>query len=92
MDHSGAREIVTAEQIRAARALLRMEQRELAEMAGFSLPTLKRIEGGSGPLRASYENAAKLVAALEKAGIEFIPENGGGVGVRFRERRGGGEP
>lgn len=87
MDHSGVRKIVTAEQIRAARALLRMEQRELAEMAGFSLPTLKRIEGGSGPLRASYENAAKLVSALEKAGIEFIPENGGGVGVRFRERQ-----
>lgn len=87
MDHSHARQIITAEQIRAARALLRMEQRELAEMAGFSVPTLKRIEGSSGPLRASYENAAKLVAVLEKAGIEFIPENGGGVGVRFRERQ-----
>lgn len=84
MDHNERpRRILTAEQLRAARALLRLEQRQLAEQAGVSLPTLKRLEGGSGPLKATYENVARLADTLEAAGVEFIPENGGGVGVRL---------
>ena len=87
MDHSAQpRRILTAEQLRAARALLRLEQRQLADQAGVALPTLKRLEGMTGPLRATYENVARLVAVLEAAGIQFIQENGGGEGVRFVKR------
>jgi transcriptional regulator with XRE-family HTH domain len=73
------------EQIRAARALLGWSQTELASRAGLSLPTVKRVEGGFGP-DVSSDSRSKLVRALENAGIEFIDENGGGLGVRFRKR------
>ena len=77
--------MATVEQIRAARALLGWSQTELASRAGLSLPTVKRLEGGFGP-EVSSESRLKLVHALEHAGVEFIDENGGGLGVRFRER------
>jgi transcriptional regulator with XRE-family HTH domain len=78
--------VVTIEQLRAARGLLGWSQSELASRAGLSLPTVKRLEGGFGP-RVSDDARAKLRGALESAGIDFINENGGGVGVRFRNKR-----
>ena len=89
MIHFGSREIsrlMTIEQLRAARGLLGWSQSELAERAGLSLPTVKRLEGGFGP-RVSDEARAKLQRAIEAAGIDFIDENGGGLGVRFRKHR-----
>jgi transcriptional regulator with XRE-family HTH domain len=75
-------DVVTNEQLRAARALLGWSQSELALRAGLSVPTLKRLEGGFGP-RVSDEARAKLKKAIEAAGVEFIEEDGGGAGVRF---------
>jgi len=78
--------VITIEQLRAARGLLGWSQSELAERAGLSLPTVKRLEGGFGP-RVSDEARAKLQRAIETAGIELIEDNGGGLGVRFRKSR-----
>jgi len=78
--------LVTIEQLRAARGLLGWSQSELAARAGLSLPTVKRLEAGFGP-RVSDEARGKLQRAIEAAGIEFIEENGGGLGVRFRTKR-----
>jgi transcriptional regulator with XRE-family HTH domain len=77
---------LTSEQIRAARALLRWEQRDLAETSGISLPSVKRLETQPGPLAAQERTIADLRRALEKAGVEFIAENGGGAGVRLAKR------
>jgi transcriptional regulator with XRE-family HTH domain len=76
---------VTSELIRAARALLRWEQRRLAEASSVSLPTVKRLESKSGILVAHASTVAALVHALEIGGIEFIDENGGGAGVRLKK-------
>ena len=75
--------LITIEQLRAARGLLGWSQSKLAANAGLSLPTVKRFETGSGP-RVSQEARERLKQALEAAGIEFLDENAGGVGVRFR--------
>lgn len=72
---------MTPAQLRAARALIGMTQAELAEMAGVSLPTIKRIETGSD---AKMSTVQALQMALEAAGVEFISENGGGAGVRSK--------
>ena len=74
----------TSELIRAARALLRWEQRQLAEASSVSLPTVKRLEAKPGPLSAHTSTLVALTRALEVAGVEFIDENGGGPGVRLR--------
>jgi transcriptional regulator with XRE-family HTH domain len=76
---------ITSELIRAARALLRWEQRDLAHASGVSLPTIKRLEVSPGPLAAYKSTVTALRRALEAAGVEFIHENGGGAGVRFRK-------
>ena len=76
---------VSSEQIRAARALLRWEQRDLAEASGVSLPTVKRLETRPGALAAQDRTIIQLRKALEVAGIEFIAENGGGAGVRLQK-------
>jgi predicted transcriptional regulator len=80
--------MITAAQIRAARALLGMDQRRLAEAAGLSLPTIQRMEGSAGQVRGNVESLVKVVEALEKAGIELIGEgaasSSGGRGVRLR--------
>jgi transcriptional regulator with XRE-family HTH domain len=81
--------VKTIDQLRAARSLLGWSQSELAARAGLSLPTVKRLEGGFGP-RVSDDAKAKLQKAIEAAGIEFLDENGGGLGVRFRKPRGKG--
>ena len=78
---------VTTRQIKAARALLGWSQAELAKATGLSVPTIKRIESRAGDLGGRADTAARIVAALGAAGAEFIPENGGGVGVRMREGR-----
>jgi transcriptional regulator with XRE-family HTH domain len=77
--------MLTVEQLRAARGLLGWSQSKLAERAGLSLPTVKRVEINLGP-RVSEEARNKLRRALESAGVEFIDENGGGPGVRLRKR------
>jgi transcriptional regulator with XRE-family HTH domain len=71
-----AHQRITAEQLRAARALLKLGQQDLSEMTGVSVPTIKRLEGGTGPLRATYETVASIVEALDSLGIEWIDGNG----------------
>lgn len=76
-------------QIRAARALLGWTQAELAAQAGLSVPTIKRIEPGSGPVPVSLDTAERIVRALEQAGVSLISpgkySSAAGSGVRFRE-------
>jgi transcriptional regulator with XRE-family HTH domain len=78
--------VVTAAQIRAARHLANLSQADLAEATGLSLPTIKRAES-ERVVPISDESIAAIVAALEAAGVDFIPENGGGAGVRLKKRR-----
>jgi hypothetical protein len=59
----------------------------LADKAGISIPTIKRLEAADGDIGGRAETGAALVAALEKAGVEFIAENGGGAGVRMKKRK-----
>ena len=61
-------------------------QRELSRQSGVSLPTIKRLEAGSGPLSARLDTLRKIQAALEGADIKFIDENGGAPGVRLKRR------
>ena len=81
----GAKSIlkVSIRQIKAARALLAWSQERLAEAAGVSTPTIKRLEASDGPLGGRTDTGDKIRTALERGGIEFIDENGGGVGVRL---------
>jgi transcriptional regulator with XRE-family HTH domain len=72
-------------QLRAARSMAGLTQAELAKRSGISVPTIKRLELGSGALAVRLSTAQKLQRALEAAGVEFIPENGGGAGVRLRK-------
>jgi hypothetical protein len=73
---------ITSELIRAARALLRWEQRHLAEASSISLPTIKRLETKPGVLAAHHSTVNALKRALETAGVEFT--NGASPGVRLR--------
>ena len=76
--------MISAKQIKAARLFLDWEQRDLAQKSGLSLPTIQRMEKlGLG--RSSAVNAEKIRMTLEAGGVTFIPENGGGAGVRMRE-------
>ena len=83
--------MITAAQLRAARALLGVDQRELAALSDLSVPTIQRMEGREGLIRGNVDSLMKLVGALEAAGIELIgddkPSLGGGRGVRLKERR-----
>jgi len=78
--------VLTISQIRAARGLLGWSQSDLASRAGLSLPTVKRVEAGTGP-RVSDAARNKLRRTFESGGVEFIDENGGGPGVRLRKRQ-----
>lgn len=73
-------------QLRAGRALVGLSQTEVAAMACVSVPTLKRAES-DGPIKVSDDAIANIAKALEEAGVEFIPENGSGAGVRMKKRR-----
>ena len=72
-------------QLRAGRALLRWSAEELAGNSGVGLATIRRAELIDGETKMTAPNEAAVRAALEKAGVEFIPENGGGAGVRLRK-------
>jgi len=80
--------VITAAQIRAARALLGIDQRQLAGLSGLSLPTIQRMEGSEGLIRGNVDSLMKLVAALDAGGIELISDNAssfsGGRGVRLK--------
>ena len=80
--------MITASQLRAARALANIDQRQLAERAGLSLPTIQRMEASDGVIRGNVDSLTKLIAALDMAGIELIGENavshGSGRGVRLK--------
>jgi transcriptional regulator with XRE-family HTH domain len=79
------RHSLTGEQLRAARALLRMEQSTLAAAAGVSVETIKRLEAMEGAVRATrVDTLDAVVAALERAGVEFIHADNSGPGVRLR--------
>jgi predicted transcriptional regulator len=74
---------VSVEQIKAARALLRWTQHDLAEASGVSIPTVKRLEADGGTLGGRDSTVAAIRAALESAGVSFLDANGSGPGVRL---------
>jgi transcriptional regulator with XRE-family HTH domain len=82
--------MITARQLRAARALAGVDQRGLAMASRLSLPTIQRMEASEGVVRGNVESLMKLIAALERLGIELINEgavsNGGGRGIRLKKR------
>jgi len=82
--------MLSSAQMRAARALLGIDQKQLAELAGVSLPTIQRMEASAGTVRGTVETLTKVVDAIEAAGVELInneqPSRGLGRGVRFKER------
>jgi transcriptional regulator with XRE-family HTH domain len=95
--------MITPNQLRAARALLGIDQRRLSELAGLSVPTIQRMEASSGVIRGNVDSLTKLITALEISGVAFIGENSpsyeGGRGVRLklgiaerRERKDGPPP
>jgi predicted transcriptional regulator len=78
--------MLTAGQLKAARALLGIEQKTLADLAGVSLPTIQRMETSEGIVRGNIETMTKVVAALEHAGVELLYV--GGRGVRLKDSAG----
>jgi transcriptional regulator with XRE-family HTH domain len=80
--------MITAAQLRAARALVGIDQRELAELSGLSVPTIQRMEASEGVIRGTVDSLMKLIAALGAADVELINEGAvsesGGRGVRLR--------
>ena len=82
--------MMTAAQLRAARALTGLDQRRLAELAGLSVPTIQRMEASEGVIRGNVDSLMKLVEALDAVGIELIGEGAvsqaTGRGVRLKDR------
>lgn len=80
--------MITAAQMRAARALLGIDQKTLADLSSISLPTIQRMEASDGNVRGVIDTLVKVIAALERAGVTLIGDNdasaGGGRGVRFK--------
>jgi transcriptional regulator with XRE-family HTH domain len=80
--------MITSAQLRAARALLGIDQRQMAERSGLSVPTIQRMEASDGVIRGNVDSLMKLTSALDAAGIELIGDGaasqGGGRGVRLR--------
>ena len=80
--------MITAGQLRAARALLGIDQRRLAELSGLSVPTIQRMEASEGVIRGNVESLMKLIGALDGAGLELIADGAasvlGGRGVRLK--------
>lgn len=81
--------MISAAQMRAARALLGIDQRTLADLAGVSLPTIQRMEASDGTVRGVVDTLMKVIEALDTAGIELIgneqPSQARGRGVRLKE-------
>jgi transcriptional regulator with XRE-family HTH domain len=80
--------MITATQLRAARALVGMDQRALAKVSGLSLPTIQRMEASDGVIRGNVDSLMKLIAALDAVGVELIAEDAvsarGGRGIRLK--------
>lgn len=80
--------MITAAQLRAARALLGLDQRKLAELSGLSVPTIQRMEASGGVIRGNVDSMMKLISAIEAAGIELIGDGAtsmdGGRGLRLK--------
>jgi len=80
--------VITSAQLRAARALLGLEQKKLAELAGLSVPTVQRMEASEDMIRGNVDSLMKLIGALDLAGIDLIADGaaspGGGKGVRLK--------
>jgi transcriptional regulator with XRE-family HTH domain len=83
--------LISALQLRAARALLGIDQRQLAEMSGVSLPTIQRMEASDGNVRGMIDTLTKVIEALDRAGVEILADNAesrsGGRGVRLKQPR-----
>ncbi|HRP34356.1 MAG TPA: helix-turn-helix transcriptional regulator [Gammaproteobacteria bacterium] len=81
--------MLTAAQLRAARALLDLSQRQLAEAAGVSVPTIRRMEASAGTVRANVDTLVKIIDALDVLGVELLgegtPSLGGGRGIRLKQ-------
>lgn len=88
--------MITAAQLRAARALLGIDQRRLADLSGLSVPTIQRMEASEGTIRGNVDSLMKLIGALDAAGIELIGEGAasqtGGRGVRLKTGAGEAAP
>jgi transcriptional regulator with XRE-family HTH domain len=80
--------VITAAQLRAARALAGLDQRKIAELSGLSVPTIQRMEASDGVIRGNVDSLMKLIGAIDAAGIELIGEgavsSAGGRGVRLK--------
>ena len=80
--------MITARQLRAARALAGVDQRALAKASRLSLPTIQRMEASDGVIRGNVDSLMKLIGALDQAGVELIGEGavsqGGGRGLRLK--------
>jgi transcriptional regulator with XRE-family HTH domain len=80
--------MITSRQMRAARALLDIDQRQLADLSDLSLPTIQRMEASEDIVRGNVDSLMKLIAAIDRAGLELIGEDalspGGGRGVRLK--------
>jgi predicted transcriptional regulator len=83
--------MITSAQMRAARALLGIDQGELARLSGVSLATIRRMEGSNGVVRGVVDTLMKIIDSLDRAGVVLIgddaPSPGGGRGVRLKETR-----
>jgi transcriptional regulator with XRE-family HTH domain len=82
--------MISSAQLRAARALAGLDQRQLAELTGLSVPTIQRMEASDGVVRGNVDSLMKLIAGLDAAGVELIAEGAvsaiGGRGVRLMAR------
>jgi transcriptional regulator with XRE-family HTH domain len=82
--------VITSAQLRAARALLGIDQRKLAELSGLSVPTIQRMEASEDVIRGNVDSLVKLTSAIDAAGVELIQQDavseGGGRGVRLKSK------
>ena len=80
-------DLIASEQMRAARALLRITAQQLSDASGVGLATIKRLEAGDGLPAAHAQTLDKLKKALEAAGVEFLGSPEDGPGVRLRSKK-----
>lgn len=82
--------MISANQMKAARALADLDQMSLAELSGLSIATIRRMEGSKGTVRANVDSLMKIIQALDEAGVELIGEGenseDAGRGVRLKEK------
>jgi hypothetical protein len=76
--------VITSEQVKAARGLVRWNQQDLATASGISLPAIKRLEQMPGPLAAQSRTVEAIIAAFDSANVKFLAEDNGGHGVRLK--------